>query len=477
MSQPKFHLYLSKIRRSALFRKLSRARISSQTFLFVLLFSFGFFSGSLLLIATSRQSSSEQGSASPVHALFKSVGLASEDELGLNDESDKVTLNEGENDPSHRIEKRTFRKGESLYTILTTAGLTPYEVQQLAAQLRGSQALKELNVGKTYNMETGAGGKFIRFSFQPTPYETILLVKDEESGKMSALREVIDYDTRIATLEGTVHTSLAAELRSRSRESLNPKINKILSSRLDFRKEIKAGATYRILFQEQWNSKQFIGTGEVLAVEISSNGRNFNAYQFTNATGDTAYYDEKGRTMAQGRTMFIQPCRFSRVSSGFGYRVHPITGQHQFHGGVDLVAPTGTPVRAVADGRVTFRGCENGTGNLVTIAHAGGLHTMYMHLSRYAPNCRYGKIVKQGDLIGYVGSTGRSTGPHLDFRIIRNGHPQNPLVALKQNTERKSLSSAELRRFMATTRTYHDRLGSQTAVIVADAGRQADPML
>lgn len=472
MSNSQFRHFLLRLRRSALFRSRPLLLASSTALLVVL-----FFSVNLILSATSRQASPENQSASSVQTLFKSIGLGGDDELGLNDESDKVTLDEGENDPASKIEKRTLKKGESVYTILTAAGLTPSEIHRLTVQLKGSPALKGLKAGKTYEFETGRNGKFVRFSLQSSPYETLHIVRDEQTGKLSAEREAIEYDTRVATLEGTLNSSLSSELRSRNRSSLNPKLRKILSARLNFRKDIQAGATYRILFQEQWSGTDFIGTGDILAVEISSKGRNFNAYQFTNAKGDTAYYDEKGRAIMQGRTMFIQPCRFSRVSSGFGYRTHPVTGRRQYHGGVDLAAPTGTPVKAVADGRIIFRGRKGNAGNMITIAHSGKVHTMYLHLSRYASGSRYGKKVKQGDIIGYVGSTGRSTGPHLDFRIIRNGRPQNPLVALKQTAPRRSLSPSELHRFIARVQTYHQQLGSERPVMVADTGKQRETLL
>jgi murein DD-endopeptidase MepM/ murein hydrolase activator NlpD len=466
-----------RLRRSTLFRSLPQLLGSSTARLGILFFSVGFFSVTLILSATSRQASTENRFASPFHSLFKFIGLASDDELGLKSESDSVTIDEGENDSARRIEKRTLKKGESIYTILTASGLTPTEVHQLTSQLKGDKSFKGLTAGKTYLLETGRKGKFIRFTCQSSPYAILHLVKDEETGELSARRETVEYQTRIATLEGTLHSSLSSELRKQNRSSLSPQLAKILSSRLDFKKDIQSGATYRILFQEQWNGSQCIGTGDILAVEIRSKGQKFNAYQFTNATGDTAYYDEKGRAMVQDKTLFIQPCHFSRVSSGFGYRIHPITRQCEFHGGVDLVAPTGTPVKAAADGRIIFRGRENGTGNLITIAHSNGLHTMYMHLSRYAPACRYGTMVKQGEIIGYVGSTGRSTGSHLDFRIIRSGHLQNPLVALKETAPRPSLSRAELYNFMARVQTCQQRLAGNRPVMVADTDRLADPLL
>lgn len=472
MSNNQFHDFLVRLRRSALFRGRSRL-FSPVALLLVVLF----FSVTLILSASSHGDSSQTSSASPFQALCRVLGIAGDDELGLNGESDQVTLEEGENDPAQGISKKTVNKGDTIYTILTNAGLTPSEVHQLTSKLRGDKAIKGFRAGRSYVIERTKSGGFIRFSWQSSPAAIIHLVRDEHNGTLSVTRETIQFDTRIATLEGTLSTSLAKELRNRNRASLNPQLTRLLSSRLDFRKEIHAGATYRILYQEQWSDNRFAGTGDILAVEIRSKGKSVNAYQFTDSKGNTAYYDEKGHALGQGRTRFIQPCRYRTVSSGFGYRTHPITRQRHFHGGVDLSAPVGTPVKAVADGRVIYRGRDGAAGNMVTITHGNGLHTMYLHLSRFSPATRYGKSIRQGDVIGYVGSTGRSTGSHLDFRIVRNGRPQNPLTALKQKAEQRGLSSAELRGFMARVGQYRERFSGENGVMVADTWQNADPML
>jgi murein DD-endopeptidase MepM/ murein hydrolase activator NlpD len=413
MSDEHFQHVLLRLKRSELFQKLSHLRASSEASLFIALFSVTFFSVSLFLFTTSRQVSSEHPSNSLVQTILKSIGLASDTEPDTN--------NGDQNDPSQMTRQNAPGKEESGYTILTAPGLTPAEVQQMTEQLE----------------------------------------------KLTPRQETIAHDTRIVSIKGTIQSSMANELHKRHRSSLNPKLNEILDAKFDFAKDIRAGATYQILFQEQWNGSQFIGTGDILAVEISSKGRNFNAYLFTNDTGETAYYDENGWAMLQVRTMFIQPCRYSRISSGFGYRIHPITGRSEFHAGVDLVAPIGTPVFAVADGRIVFSGWYGYSGNMIAIAHdAARIQTMYLHLSGFSPAVRYGNTVKQGDIIGYVGSTGNSTGPHLDFRIVKNGQWQNPLLTLQQPMLWRSLSSIEFQHFMAKVQTYHEQLGKQTPDMV-----------
>ncbi|MBN1928245.1 MAG: M23 family metallopeptidase [Chlorobiaceae bacterium] len=463
MTSQHFHHFLLRLRRSALFRSRSRLFLPVSVLLVVLFFS-------VRLIHSGNPP--QTASVSPIQGLAHSLGLAADDELGLNDASDRVTIDEGEQGPSETIEKRTVQRGDSIYDILKAAGLTPAEIHELTSQLKGDKAIRGFRAGKSYEVETNRNGTFSRFTWQASPNTTIHLTKNRETGKLEVQKETIEFDTRIATLEGTLRTSLAKELGSKNRPALTAQLNRILSSKINFRRDIQNGTTYKILYQEQWNGSQFAGTGDILAVEITTNGRKVSAYQFVNAKGSSAYYDEKGRALAQqSGGMYINPCSYSRVSSSFGYRIHPITKRRQFHGGVDLAAPTGTPVKAVADGRVIFRGRKGNAGNMVTIAHAKGVHTMYLHLSRFSPTARYGKSVRQGDVIGYVGSTGRSTGPHLDFRIVKNGRPQNPMVALKQKAPSRTLSKAELDGFLAKVQMYQEQF-ARTPVMVADASTQ-----
>lgn len=456
------------------FRKFDSKTVT----VFIALFFTGFllFSGGYLLSVSASNDPGTQTNplVSSVQSLYKSMGLVSDDELGLDDESDQVTIDEGENGLSETIEKKTVQRGDSIYNILNNAGLTPTEIHELTSQLKGDKTIRGFRAGKSYELETGKDGSFTRFTWKADPTTIIHLTKNQETGELGVNKEIIELETRIATIEGTLHTSLAKELSSKNRSGLSAQLNRILSSKINFRRDIRDGTTYKILYQEQWLDGQFSGTGDILAVEINTKGRKINAYQFEDAKGNSAYYDEKGRALAQAsKGLYITPCRYNRISSGFGYRIHPITHRRQFHGGVDLAAPTGTPVKAVADGKVIFRGRKGAAGNMITIAHSGGVHTMYLHLSRYASSSRYGNRVKQGDIIGYVGSTGRSTGPHLDFRIIKNGRLKNPMVALKQKAPTRSLSKKELQGFMAKVQMYQNQLEGK-GVMVADVSKQGE---
>jgi murein DD-endopeptidase MepM/ murein hydrolase activator NlpD len=462
-----FHL-LIRLRRSALFRSPAHLLPASYILLVALLSTISFF---LPVYGSSRQISPRNQLISSVHTVYKSLGIPIDDELGLKKETDIVTIDKGEPGLRPAVKVQTALKGQSIYTILTASGLAPAEVHQLIRQLKGRYNIKEFKVGTTYELETNPDGTFNCLSWHLNPSDMLHLEKDEHTGTLSFWKEAIETDTRQTTLEGTVQSTLAKEMSLKGHPGLTAQLRKLLSSKLDLGKRLPVGSRYRILFEEQLVENRITGTGKILAVEISSAKRHYNVYLFTDAKGNSAYYDEYGRSL-QNRQMFVQPCSYSRVSSGFGYRIHPITGAHHFHGGVDLVAPVGTPVRAVADGNVIFRGREGGTGNMITIAHADGIHTIYMHLSRFSPAVGYGKKVRQGDIIAYVGSTGSATGPHLDFRVIRNGRTQNPMIALKEDAPKLALSSTDHAGFMARVSRYHTQLDKRPVLVAGLSKRR-----
>ena len=172
-----------------------------------------------------------------------------------------------------------------------------------------------------------------------------------------------------------------------------------------------------------------LGAGRVLSAEFTNNGKKFEAFLFTDADGQDGYYSVEGQNRA--KSFLRSPLAFSRVSSGFGGRVHPLLKNWRLHTGVDFAAPRGTPTWATADGVVEFAGINGGYGNVIEVRHSGGVTTLYAHLSGFASNARKGMRVSQGQTIGYVGATGWATGPHLHYEFKISGQHQNPMrVAL-----------------------------------------------
>ncbi len=387
---------------------------------------------------------------------FSSLLDSYDDELGITEESELADIEDESSKYSNSLTEATIRKGQSLYSILVDEGLTPHEIHTITEQLRGSFSVKNFRPGKSYFVEKDPSGQFLCFTYQQSPSNVLHVQKKPESGKFNIWLETFEYQSRVSTLTGTISSTLAAELQQRKRYGLISQLQKLFAYNINFKRDIQPGTAYNLLFEEKWLGDEFIGIGNILAAEIFVGRTPSTAYRFTDSNGNTAYYDVNGKSL--NSSFFINPCNYSRISSRFGYRTHPILRKRHFHGGVDFAAPRGTPVYAVADGKVVFRGRKGAAGNMITIAHTNGYHTKYLHLSRFSANARYGSRVRQGQVIGYVGSTGRSTGPHLDFRVIHNGKPKNPLVALKSAHETKGVPKAEMDNFLAQISVLRSKL-------------------
>lgn len=197
---------------------------------------------------------------------------------------------------------------------------------------------------------------------------------------------------------------------------------------------LQEGDRFRAIYDEAVCDGETVGIDTVFFAMFSHGEKHFPAIRFDQRDGGNKFWNEKGESM---RKAFLKaPLRFSRISSGFTYRrKHPVTGKVKPHTGVDYAAPTGTPVMSIGDGTVISKGWSGGGGNTVKIRHNSVYTTAYMHLSKYASGLKVGDRVHQGDVIGYVGSTGVSTGPHLDFRVWRSGQPINPLTMESPSAE------------------------------------------
>ncbi|PWW82740.1 MULTISPECIES: M23 family metallopeptidase [Prosthecochloris] len=392
-----------------------------------------------------------------------------DDELGATAELENVQVEiEEESKLSNITSEETIRKGESLYSILTAEGLSPREVHEITTQLKGNFSVRNFRPGKSYLIEKDPSGCFLCFSYQQSPSNILHVQRDPEAETFNIWQETFEYQSRVSALTGTISSNLAAELQQHKRYGLITQLQKLFAYKINFKRDIQPGTAYNILFEEKWLGDEFVGIGKILAAEIFIDNQPSTAYRFTDSKGNTGYYDKKGQSVIS--SFFINPCNYSRVSSRFGYRTHPILRKRHFHGGVDFAAPRGTPVYAVADGKIVFRGRKGAAGNMVTITHANGYHTKYLHLSRFSANARSGSRVKQGQVIGYVGSTGRSTGPHLDFRVVHHGKLQNPLVALKSACKIKGLPKAEMDNFLAQISVFHMQLENRD-ILVAELSK------
>ncbi|HCH64656.1 MAG TPA: peptidase M23 [Deltaproteobacteria bacterium] len=348
-----------------------------------------------------------------------SVATASSAEVTTDNATDEPEA-EPEAEPSWV--KHTIARGEVLGKILPNYGLPTRAVLEAASDIHD---LTRIRAGKT-----------LRFRFAPESEAADALsykldadrtlVVENQDGIWSARVEEIVYDRNTTIREFTVQRTLwgaatAAGLRPADIVSLA----EVYQYDIDFNTEVRAGASAKMLVDELSVDGEVQRLGAPLAVRFTNRKDEFVAIQFTTSDGRTRYYDASGK--ARKRPFLRSPLRFSRVTSGFNKnRYHPVLKTRRPHNGVDFGAPTGTPVHAVGDAVVTWSGPNGGHGRFVKLNHEGPYETSYSHLSRVS--VRKGQRVRQGDVIGYVGSTGLATGPHLHYQFWVNGKYVNPLT-------------------------------------------------
>jgi murein DD-endopeptidase MepM/ murein hydrolase activator NlpD len=233
-------------------------------------------------------------------------------------------------------------------------------------------------------------------------------------------------ETRIRTASATIDSSLfqaagAADIS----DMVALKLANVFAWDIDFVLDIREGDRFTAVYEQIYQEGKYLRDGDVLAAEFVNNGKIYRAVRFVSDSGNAGYYTPNGAAM---RKAFLRaPVEFTRVSSAFNpHRRHPILNTIRGHMGTDYAAPTGTPVHAAGDGRVSFAGWRGGYGNAILITHGGNVSTLYGHMSRFARNVHVGTRVQQGEVIGYVGMTGLATGPHLHYEYLTNGVHRNP---------------------------------------------------
>ena len=260
------------------------------------------------------------------------------------------------------------------------------------------------------------------FVYHPNPREYVVI---DLGDTLAAYRGSHPVDTIRHTLEGTIQSSLYASiLEAGGSAELVDELTDVFAWDIDFF-GIQEGDEFKFIYTSYEVDGKDAGLGKILAASIFHMEDEFLAFCYDQGNGDE-YFDEHGNSR---RKAFLRaPLKFSRISSRFSYsRFHPVLKRRRPHLGVDYAAPRGTPVRAIGDGTVTKAAYSGGAGHMIKVRHNGNFVSGYLHLSRYGKGIRPGARVKQGQVIGYVGSTGLSTGPHLDFRIWKNGKAVNPL--------------------------------------------------
>jgi len=344
------------------------------------------------------------------------------------------------------IEEQTFesiihkvKRGESLGMIFRKHGMDtaiPHYISQHAT----AKTLVSLSVGKPLEFKVDADKNLRRITY-PTSALQELVVELKDKQIINAEVSDLPYVLKQKNVSGEIKSSLY-ESASEAGLSNNMvmEMARIFGWDIDFVLDIRRGDSFHVVLDEYILDGKKIADGNILAAEFTTQGRTHRAIRFEDNDGVASYYTPSGESMLG--TFLRSPVKFSRISSRFGNRKHPISKKWKAHKGVDYAASRGTPIRATADGKVVHAGRKGGYGNTVVLRHAGRFSTLYAHMKGFAKGIHSGARVEQGQTIGYVGSTGYSTGPHLHYEFRVNGVHHNSLT---YKTPKASSVNAELK--------------------------------
>ena len=330
------------------------------------------------------------------------------------------------------------------------------------------QSLDFLKPGDAIKL-THADGELKELSRQVSETQTLKVVRQDDGFAAKMIDNPVQV--RIRTATATIDSSLfqAAEAADIS-DIVALKLANVFAWDIDFVLDIREGDRFTAVYEQIYQDGKYLRDGEVLAAEFVNSGKVYRAVRFVTDSGAAGYYTPDGLPM---RKAFLRaPVEFTRVSSVFNpHRMHPILNLIRGHMGTDYAAPTGTPVHAAGEGRVSFAGQRGGYGNAVVLAHSNSVSTLYGHMSRFAKNIRVGTHVQQGEVIGYVGMTGLATGPHLHYEYLVNGVHKDPQTVHLPGAE--PLRAETLQRFRELTLPLLGALSPQPAASMALASSNA----
>jgi len=337
------------------------------------------------------------------------------------------------------------RSGDNLSAIFSQVGLSDTALLHVLNSNDEAKVLNRLFPGYQLSFSIPAAGQLEQLQVLKTPAEGYLFTlidgyyEVEPVNRTPEVRQVFKH--------GIITDSLFMAGKKEEIAALTiMEMANIFGGVVDFILDPKLGDNFSILFEEKYLDGEFIGTGEILAAQFTNQDKQFVAVQYVNEAGEIGYYNPAGESM---RKAFLRaPIDVFRISSNFNpARRHPILNTIRAHKGTDYAAPRGTPIRATSDGTVTWAGRNGSFGKLITVKHNGAFETKYAHLSDYANGVKKGRRVRQGDVIGYVGSTGSATGSHLHYEFLINGAHQNPRTILDKLPKAESILAEDLSKF------------------------------
>ena len=359
--------------------------------------------------------------------------------------------------PSHR--EVIVSKGDTLSTLFQKVGLPATSVHEVLASDKQAKQFSQLKHGQKLEFEMSPDGQLSRLHSQVSDLETITLNK---SAKGYTFRRITAQPTmRSAYVHGVINSSLSVSgQRAGLPHSMTMDMAKVFGYDIDFAQDIRPGDQFEVIYEQKVINGKTVGTGNILSARFTNRGKTFTAVRYTNKQGVSNYYTADGSSM---RKAFIRtPVDFARISSRFSSgRKHPILNKIRAHKGVDYAAPRGTPIKATGDGKVLLAGRRGGYGNTY--------RTLYGHMQGFAKGVKTGGSVKQGQVIGYIGTTGLSTGPHLHYEFQVNGVHVDPLGQKLPMAD--PIAKAERTRFMQQSQPLMARMNQEKATLLASSKR------
>lgn len=321
-----------------------------------------------------------------------------------------------------------IRPGDTIGRVLSRYGFSAADIQALYDQVKPVFDLRRLRAGQQLHLYADPSGAVVRLEYDIDELNYLAVEKKEGLFRAEITARPVEIAVRM--IWGTIEESpiLAFnELGEGDLLALN--FADLFGWDVDFYIDLRQGDAFKVIFEKRYLEGRFIGYGQVLAAEFTNQGRVLQAYAYVPpGSRKLGFYDSAGKSME--KEFRRSPLKWARITSRFSSsRLHPIHKVYRAHYGVDYAAHVGAPAQATADGTVVFAGWNGASGRMVRIRHKNAYETMYLHLQSFGPGIHTGARVKSGDIVGYVGTSGDSTGPHLDYRITRNGSYLNPLSA------------------------------------------------
>jgi murein DD-endopeptidase MepM/ murein hydrolase activator NlpD len=370
------------------------------------------------------------------------------------------------------LQHERIRRGETLSSLFARMGVNDDEVAAFVRRDRTARGLLELRPGRTVSATLSADRSVQSLSYRLETEGGLdrakRLVIRRSDGKLEAVEEPLPIERSVEIRSAEVRRTLAEALEAADiPDSLVTRMGDIFGTEVDLRKDVRRGDRLRVVYQtiREAGSLEPATVERILAVQFRGGQRKLEAVWFDRGNGNGDYYSFDGRSLS--RTFLASPLEFTRVSSNFTEaRLHPVFRDWRAHKGVDMQAPLGTKVRTTADGSIKFIGRQSGYGNVVIVQHGARYATLYAHLNDFGEGLEVGSRVRQGDVIGSVGTTGWSTGPHLHFEFHVDGEHVDPMAAIEQSPVRLLLGE-EKARFTAAASQLRARFGLLDTQVIA----------